>query len=236
MKKLIFFLCLLTFQACSKTDGGENPDNVQQPDPTPEPVNTAPTIPNLIFPTNGLLCSDNPLEFSWNSSTDKEGGAISYEIELAEDNEFENIIEKTTVSETKVTFALEKGVQLNWRIRAKDSEGEYSSYSSSWNFYTEGEGIINYLPFSPALINPKAFSKVEGNMVQLEWTSSDVDEDSLLYDIYFGDTTPPGLLQENSEDSTYEISINQDKTYYWKIVVKDGNGGESIGDIWIFKS
>ncbi|MDC6367548.1 MULTISPECIES: hypothetical protein [Flavobacteriaceae] len=236
MKKLIFFLCLLAFQACSKSGGGDEPEIVQEPEPTPEVTNTAPTIPNQIFPTNGLLCSDNPLEFSWNSSTDKEGNAISYEIELAEDNAFENIIEKTTVSETKITFTLEKGVQLNWRIRAKDSEGEYSGYSSSWNFYTEGEGIVNYLPFSPTLINPKAFSKVEDNMVVLEWASSDVDEDSLLYDIYFGETTPPDLVQENREDSTYEVSINPDKTYYWKIIVKDGNGGESIGDIWIFKS
>lgn len=224
------------FQACSKSGEGDEPEFEPEPEPTPEVTNTAPTIPDQIFPTNGLLCSDNPLEFSWNSSTDKEGDAISYEIELAEDNAFENIIESTTVSETSITFTLEKGVQLNWRIRAKDSEGEYSNYSSSWNFYTEGEGIVNYLPFSPTLIYPKAFSKVEDNVVVLEWASSDVDEDPLLYDIYFGETTPPDLVKENSEDSTYEVSINPDKTYYWKIVAKDGNGGESIGHIWIFKS
>lgn len=236
MKKIIFFLCLLAFQACSKSGGGEETEIVQEPEPTPEVSNTAPTIPVKIFPTNGLLCSDNPLKFSWNSSTDKEGDAISYEIELAEDTAFEKIIEHTIVSETEITLTLEKGVQRNWRIRAKNNKGEYSGYSSSWNFYTEGEGIVNYLPFSPTLINPKSFSKVEDNMVLLEWVSRDVDEDLLLYDIYFGEITPPELVQENIEDSTYAVSINPDKTYYWKIVVKDGNGGESIGDIWVFKS
>ncbi|UOY07186.1 fibronectin type III domain-containing protein [Muricauda sp. SCSIO 64092] len=236
MKKMIIFLCLFTLNACSKSGGEDEPEIVQEPKPDSEVRNTAPTTPTTIFPTNGLLCTDNPLEFKWDPSTDKEGDAISYEIELAEDRAFNSIIEKTTVSETTVTFTLEKGVQLNWRIRAKDDNGEYSNYSSSWNFYTEGEGIANYLPFTPTLIHPKSFSKVEENNVLLEWSSSDVDGDLLYYDIYFGETTPPALIEENSVPSTHEVSVTPGKTYYWKIVVKDNNGGESIGDIWIFKS
>jgi len=235
MKKIFIIFMILAIQSCSKS-GGDEPDIVQDPDPVPDVENTAPTIPSKVFPTDGLLCTENPLEIRWDSSTDKEGDAISYEVELSQDNTFNNIIEKKTVSGTSTTLALEKGIQVHWRIRSKDSKGEYSNYSSTWNFYSEGEGMVNYLPFSPTLIYPTAFSKIEGSNVVLEWESSDVDGDPLSYDIYFGETTPPALLKENSLGSTWEVFINPNKTYYWKITVKDDNGGESIGDIWVFKS
>jgi len=71
--------------------------------------------------------------------------------------------------------------------------------------------------------------------VLLKWTSNDVDEDALIYDIYFVETTPPILVKENNIDSSYEVSIAPDKTYYWKIVVKDNNGGESVGTFGFLK-
>jgi len=235
MKRILIIFTVLAIQSCSKS-GGDEPDIVQSPDPVPDLENTAPTIPSKIFPTDGLLCTDNPLEFKWGSSTDKEGDVISYEIELAYDNAFNNVIEKKTLSATNITLTFEKGIQVNWRIRSKDSKGEYSDYSSTWNFYTEGEGMVNYLPFTATLIYPMAFSKIEGEYVTLDWESSDVDGDLLFYDIYFGETTPPVLLKENSAESTHEVSINPNKTYYWKIIVKDDRGGESIGNTWAFKS
>lgn len=238
MKKAIVLIGVIVILACSKSGEEQAPEIIQQPEPNP-PIgvaNTAPSVPNKIFPTNGSLCIDNPLEFSWGSATDNEGDTISYELELATDNSFNNIIEKRTVTETSATISLEPGIQVNWRVRAKDSRGEYSDYSSIWNFYTEGEAIANYLPFSPTLIYPKEFSFVQGNSLMLEWSSSDVDQDSLTYDIYFGDVNPPPLVYGDSADSVFEVYIVSNNTYYWKIVVKDSRGGVSIGDVWSFKS
>lgn len=231
MKKLIILFNVVMLFSCSKSDE----ESVPEP-PIPSVENMAPTIPLKVFPTNSLLCTDNPVEFRWNSSTDKEANPISYEIELSYDQSFTNIVEKRTVTGLRVTLELEKGTEINWRIRAKDSEEKYSDYSPSWNFYTEGEGISNYLPYTPTLIYPEAFTKVNGNTVILDWTSTDVDEDEILYDIYFGDTVFPILVKENSEESNYTISVIPNKTYYWKIIAKDGSGGQSIGDLWNFKS
>lgn len=231
MRKTLIFVCFLLVFSCKKSDEGNPETSIEVEIP-----NTPPTVPLKVYPTNGLLCTENPLEFRWNSSSDKDGDAISYEIEIARDDAFTDIVEKTSVTATTKMFTLEKGIELSWRVRAKDDQNSQSDYTPNWKFYTEGEGVVNYLPFTPTLINPTLNTKVSNNKVVLEWTSSDVDGESLLYDIYFGGTTPPPLIKENSMDKTFEISVDSDQTYYWQVIAKDSNGGEAIGNIWIFKS
>lgn len=229
MKKYLLIVTFILILGCKKSDEGN-------PIVEPEVTNTAPSVPLKVYPTNGQLCTENPLEFKWNSATDKEGDAISYELEVASDAGFNNIVERTTLDVTNITLALEKGIELNWRVRAKDSKNDFSDFSANWKFYTEGEGIVNYLPFTPTLLNPILNTKVSGNSASLEWSSSDVDGDELVFDLYFGNTTPPILIEQNISDSTYSMNIVENQTYYWKIIVKDGKGGEAIGDVWKFKS
>ncbi|GAB5476057.1 MAG: hypothetical protein Mars2KO_41560 [Maribacter sp.] len=229
MKKCaLIFIIALVF-GCKKSDD-------VNPTVEPEVINTAPTVPLKTYPTNGLFCTENPLEFRWNSATDKDGDDITYELEIASDAGFNNIIEQVTINTTSKALVLEKGIELNWRIRAKDNKNEVSPYSPNWKFYTEGEGVVNYVPFTPTLIAPILDTKVSVSLITLEWSSSDVDNDPLSYDIYFGETTPPSLIQENITSSSIQVSIKPDQTNYWKVVVKDGKGGEAIGDIWKFKS
>jgi hypothetical protein len=121
-------------------------------------------------------------------------------------------------------------------VRAKDSKDARSTYSTVWSFLTEAEGTSNYAPFTPTLISPQLNTKVVGDSVSLEWQSSDVDEDDLIYDLYFGETSPPNLMTEGISTSTIDIDIVPGTTYYWQVRVKDQNGGEAIGQIWIFKS
>ena len=145
MKKyILIFLIVLVF-GCKKSDDAN-------PTVEPEISNTAPTIPLKTYPTNGLLCTENPLEFKWNSASDKEGDEISYELELASDAGFNNIIERVTINETRKTLVLEKGIEITWRVRAKDNKNEFSPFSPIWKFYTEGDGVINYVPFKLLLV------------------------------------------------------------------------------------
>lgn len=227
MRKIGFLLIIVVSISCSKSEN-ESPD--------PKGTNTSPSVPSKTFPTSGLLCADNPLDFKWEPSTDPEGDDINYEIEIAKDELFTDMVEKVTLNGTETTIYLEKGVELNWRIRAKDSKGAYSNYSPVWKFYTESEGIINYLPFSPSLVYPTLNAQVSESNVNLAWLSSDVDGDTLSYDIYFGEDNPPILLIENVVETSYKVTVLEGNTYYWKIVAKDNRGGESIGQIWNFKS
>lgn len=55
----------------------------------------------------------------------------------------------------------------------------------------------------------------------LSWTCSDPDGDSLTYDVYFGTSPTPPLVQSNHTSTTYNPgTLNYGTKYYWKIVRK----------------
>lgn len=231
MKKLIYTLAFSTvLWSCG--GGGETP-------PPPPPENKAPSAPSLVYPTNNLLCIDNVLDFDWNSSTDPDGDALTYHIQVAKDAQFsQKAHDINNVSGSLKTLTLEKGVAYYWRVKAVDSKNASSDYSSVYQFYTEGEGISNHLPFSPVLVSPELSSVVTESTANLQWTASDVDtEDTLAYDVYFGTENPPSVLSsENQSATSLEVDLTSSTTYYWKVVVKDGQGGQTIGQIWSFST
>ncbi len=54
--------------------------------------------------------------------------------------------------------------------------------------------------------------------------TNDPEDDSLLYNVYFGTNPAPELVISDYCSTWYVLeSLNNDQTYYWKIVVKDGN-------------
>ncbi len=230
MKKYIFTLVLSTLLwSCGGSGGSDSPD--------PEPVNNAPNAPTLKYPTNNLLCIDNTIDFEWNAATDPDGDNVSYQVQIAKDNQFTDIVQSISNTSTTRTISLDKGVAYYWRVSAKDTKNLSSSYSSVNSFYTEGEGVSNYLPFSPEIIAPTLNATVTESSAILEWNASDVDNDPLSFDVYFGTSkTPSTIVSENQTAKTFSVDVSNSKTYYWKVVVKDDKGGETIGQIWNFKT
>ena len=72
----------------------------------------------------------------------------------------------------------------------------------------------------------------------LEWNASDVDtSDALTFDVYFGTDNPPTeKIGNNQTMKTLDLDLVSSTNYYWKVVVKDNSGGESIGQVWNFKT
>ena len=231
MKKLLYIVALSTIiWSCGGSSGGDTPD------PPPPVVNNAPSTPSLVYPTNNLLCIDNVLDFNWNASTDPDGDSITYQVQVAKDSGFSQIVHTVTASTTTRNLTLEKGIAYYWRVKATDSKNASSSYSSTNQFYTEGEGVSNHLPFSPVLVGPTLNSVQNGVTVTLEWTADDVDTtDTLTYDVYFetGDI-PTQQVATNLTATTFSVDLTSGQTYSWKVVVKDGQGGQTDGQIWSF--
>ena len=236
MKKHIYILFIivvsmsLTF--CGGSGGGDDT-------PPPPAENKAPSTPTLSEPTNNLLCIDNTVSFKWNASTDPEGNAITYKIEISKTNQFSTIENSADNSSTSTSFTLEKGVAYYWRVQATDSKNASSSYSSTFQFYTEGEGTVNHLPFSPELIRPELNFVVQESETVLEWNASDVDtDDTLTYDVYFDTVNPPTtkVSDENYASKTYTATLSAASTFYWRIDAKDDNGGVTKGQVWTFKT
>ena len=234
MKKLIYTLALSTI-VWSCGGGGDD-----TPPPPPPPVNNAPTAPTLVYPTDNLLCIDNVLDFDWNASSDPDGDSITYQVEVATDAGFTQLIHTVTETTTLRTLSLEKGIAYYWRVKATDSKGLSSSYSATNQFYTEGDGISNHLPFTPVLVAPTLSSVISGapTTTTLQWTAADVDTaDTLTFDIYFGTNNPPTTNVSTAQSaSTLDVSLLASTNYYWKVIVKDGQGGETIGQVWNFST
>lgn len=233
MKRLLFSLALsFSLVSCGGGGGGDTPP------PPPPPTNTAPSTPTLVYPTNNLLCINNAVQFQWNTSTDAQGDAITYQIQVAKDSQFSQIAHTLTGSTTSRSISLEKGVAYYWRVKATDSKNASSSYSSVFQFYTEGVGVTNYLPFSPELVSPTLNSVVQTTDTTLEWTASDVDNDPLTFDVYFGTDNPPTAKVADSQSGlSYQVTgLTASTDYYWKVVVKDDKNGQTIGQVWSFKT
>jgi hypothetical protein len=232
MKNSIYLsLICLIFAACGG-GGGDDPVN-------PPAENTAPSVPVLTIPADNKLCLDNNVSFQWNASTDGQQDAIVYQIQIAKDNAFTQIANTLDNSSLSTSvLALEKNTAYYWRVKATDSKGLSSAYSSTFKFYTAGTAVVNHLPFSPELIAPTINAALNTTTASLKWNASDVDaSDVLTYDIYLGTANPPtAKVSENASSKSFDVTLQPTTQYYWKIVVKDNKGGETVGQVWKFKT
>lgn len=233
MRKIIYLASIaLLFISC----GGGGSDG---PTPTPEPTNTAPTVPTLVVPATSSLCINNIVAFEWSASTDTENNPIVYQLQIATDNQFGQIVSTSEISTRTHSVTLDKGKAYYWRVKATDSKNASSAYSGTFSFYTEGNAVANHLPFLPEVIQPETNTTITGTTAVLKWFASDADAaDVLTYDVYLGTTNPPTVkVAENRATSIFEaVSLQAATQYYWRIVVKDNKGGETRGQVWNFRT
>ncbi len=223
---ILIFLCIL-LSGCS--------DSSDEDHPFTEPkLNKPPSAPSLMTPIDGLNCSDSPLNFVWNKSSDPDGDPISYQIQLATNNSFSKNLQVRSTSNISVTFDLIKGVEYYWRVKAKDSKNKSGEYSIIRDFYSEAEGQRNHIPNAASLINPVINDQISSNSIILNWSSTDIDSNDLIFDIFIGNSNPPPLVSENHSESSYAYDLSPNKTYYWKINVMDDKGAQAVGQVWSF--
>lgn len=230
MKNSIYLLIIsLLFTAC----GGGSDDS----DPTPE-ANVAPTVPELVSPADNKLCVDNTVSFQWKPSTDSNKDVITYQIQVAKDNTFAQVIKTNEVNSDNSLINLDKNTAYYWRVKATDSKGLSSAYSSTYKLYTTGEAVVNHLPFSPELVQPDINTTLSTTTATLKWKATDVDAtDVLTYDVYFGTTNPPNKkISENKATNALDVTLEPAKEYFWRVIVKDNKGGETVGQVWKFKT
>ncbi|MDH3381471.1 MAG: hypothetical protein OEL54_02120 [Flavobacteriaceae bacterium] len=229
MKTLIKLIVLSILISC----GGSGSDD---PTVNPQPTNKAPNKTTNIAPTNNLLCISNNVIFEWSTAIDDDGDAVNYQLLIAKDNQFTQGVQTiSNLITTSTQVTLEKGVAYYWKVKAIDVKNASSEFSTTFQFYTESAGTINYAPFVPQLVTPVLHSTVQGTSVSLEWNATDVDNDPLIYDVLFGTENPPiNKVSENQSGNKKTVNLSANKEYYWKIVAKDGKGGETFGQIWRF--
>lgn len=206
--------------------------------PIPEPINNAPNAPLISTPANNLLCISNVVEFIWAIATDPDGDNVNYQLQIATNNQFtENVFNSPNITGTSYQLTLYKGVAYYWRVKTIDSKGLSGEYSNIFQFYTEGDGDSNHIPFAPNVVTPALHQIIQTSTTQLKWSASDVDNDPLTFDVYFGTVNPPTtIVAENLTTNSLDVSLDPSTNYYWRIIVNDGKEGKSIGQVWNFKT
>jgi hypothetical protein len=163
---------------------------------------------------------------------------LEYEVQVETDPGFTQIVQNVgEIPTTQVALTLEKNKAYYWKVRAVDGERTTSDFSETFQFYTEGVGVTNHLPFAPLLIAPLMDADVDAASAMLEWNAKDVDGDALTFDVYFGTENPPTtMVGEQQSETSVEVDLTSGTTYFWKVAVTDAHGEKTIGAVWSFKS
>jgi len=124
---------------------------------------------------------------------------------------------------------LEFETSYYWQIEAWDNKSA-SNISAIWLFTTRGNNPPN-TPSNP--IPPDGAENWTGG--SLCWTGGDPDGDDVVYDVYFGKSSPPPMIVEDQfGNCTDPGTLEFNTTYYWKIVAWDEHGESTMGPIWSF--
>ena len=224
---LYIFYCLIVI-SCSEGDS--------DPAPILHPGNI-----NLISPSNNNLCENgvevsnntSSVTFNWNFSENTE----SYDIVITNLNTNQESL-NSNITTNSFEKTLTKGHPYSWKVTSRNNESTQQGNSPTWNFYLSADGITNYSPFPAQLIYPENNQNFDNNTnsIVLDWIGSDIDNEDLIYTIYFdnidGNQSPQQSLIDISEDEI-EINVEPNNSYFWKIKTSDGENS-SFSQIYEF--
>ena len=223
----------LTLSGCS-SEGSSGP----VPDPEPDPV-ADPVAATLVFPEDDTECNEGEVideeqsrvTFIWNESENTD----SYELvllDLGTDQE-----ERYASSTDELGVTLSRATPYEWYVVSKAEGSNVTAESQRWRFYNEGPGVESHAPFPAEAVSPVRGSTVETTTgtVVLEWIASDVDDDIVGYEVFFGTDADPVSMGTTTESSMEVESVVSGTTYYWKVVTEDSKGNSSTSEVFEFK-
>jgi len=117
-----------------------------------------------------------------------------------------------------------------WHVVARDDRG-LETPGPLWTFTTR---TSNQAPFPPQ--SPHPLDGETGVVVNttLSWIAGDLDNDELVYDVYFGTSSPPPLVSSDQLGMTYNPGpLALATQYYWRVVASDLTS-ETSGPTWMF--
>jgi hypothetical protein len=137
--------------------------------------------------------------------------------------------------ENGLTVPLLLGTPYTWYVTSASNPDKIRS--EEWFFYNAGPGVESFVPFPATALSPAPGSSISvtSTAVNLTWNATDLDDDIVGYDLYFGETQNPPLLVSDIEGNRYfDIPVSAGQTYFWQVVTKDSKGHESTSAVFTF--
>ena len=209
-----------------------------------DPVPVDPGIATLISPADNETCLDGTpindtqsnVNFSWSEATN----AVSYEVVVT--NLLTQSSQTFTAASNQTTVALTKAEPYSWLVKSIGETSTTAAESSSWKFYLAGDAIINYAPFPSELTSPRSGANVTpgvNNLIILRWNASDVDGDLVQFEVYLDQndaSTRIETIDYQEEQTSLELEVENNVTYYWKIIAIDDSGNQSSSGGYSFRT
>lgn len=228
MRKALFYIAILILLlGCGKNSSA--PDTAK-----------IPTSAKLIFPFENFLCNEGanitPTEstvlFEWKEgeNTDK------YELVLK--NLTTQKFTSYSTADTRIPIVLERLTPFKWYVVSKSNSVTDTAHSEIWKFYNAGPATTSYAPFPAEILSPAMAETITtaADVISLDWVGSDVDDDIVGYDVYFGTSDSPPIIETDLKESILNnVSITPDTVYYWRIITKDSTGNTSDSGVYQFK-
>lgn len=246
MKKyytLAILLCaLLLVGACSSSGGDDDPS---PPPPTgggdDDPVVIPdPTAATLIFPEDDTECNEGEpisdtesmVTFQWNASQNTDSYLVSV-TNLNTANSF-----NTVANTNEASITILRGTPYEWFVTSRATGTNETAQSAIFRFYNEGPGIENYAPFPAEAVSPIRGTTLPANTtsVTLEWTASDVDNDIVEYEVFFGLNEPGNLVSlGTTTETTFSADVSAGNVYVWLIQTVDSQDNASDSEEFLFR-
>ncbi|HEX5131777.1 MAG TPA: FlgD immunoglobulin-like domain containing protein [Candidatus Krumholzibacteria bacterium] len=191
--------------------------------------NSPPWPPDSPQPVDGEPAAAVTPALAW-SATDFDGNISQFDLYLGSTPSPPLLVAGLTQPEYTAGPLL-PFTQHFWRVVARDTHGLESS-SPVWTFTTRAVNTPPAVPGWPAPADGSVDQPV-GDLVV--WRCSDIDGDTLRYDVYFGTSSPPPLVVDNDPTEGYfPGTLAFSTTYYWRVVARDTHGAEVSGPEWSF--
>lgn len=197
--------------------------------------NTAPSVPVNPLPDDGATRVSTSISLQWDSCADAEDDQLAYSLYFGDDAAGMRMLAGDLSSCLYQLSGLKPDTRYYWRIEVTD--GTETVAGPVWTFETDAESSVNTPP-TVAMTSPADTAENIALGTRLRWQGADIDNDELVYDVYYGPAGAIELAARNiTADSWSPPAQSGDTWYYWEIVAKDGRGGESRrGTVWSFKT
>jgi len=198
-------------------------------------VDNPPNTPSSSNPANHTTDVDINVGLGWTGGDPDSRDTVTYDVYFGTANPPTNKIVSNQTETTYDPGALSYETTYYWKIVAWDNHGASTS-GPIWDFTTETEIEPSFPPNIPSNPDPEDDADSVNITADLNWIGGAPNPgDTVTYDVYFGDTSPPPQIVWNQSETTYDPgTLDYETAYYWKIIAWDNHSASAESPIWNF--